>query len=68
MDENKKKVMYQNNLKNFFNDVRCNVFIDIIEKNYEIINGYKISRNSEFNSWKTSGDFIKNLLEDIKNP
>ncbi len=57
-----RQIIYGASRNDFFQDVRLNKLADIMKSNFEEHSGYKVS-DSEFNSWSTTGEKIKNLVE-----
>ncbi|MBU1849432.1 MAG: DUF2075 domain-containing protein, partial [Nanoarchaeota archaeon] len=57
-----RQIIYDASQNNFFQDVRLNKLADIMKTNFEENSGHSVS-NSEFNSWSTTGEKIKNLIE-----
>lgn len=63
-----RQVIYDGSQEQFFQDVRLNKLADKMKECFEENSGYRVT-HSEFNSWLTSGEKIKNLVEsaELKN-
>ncbi len=55
-------IIYDNHVDQFFHDVRSNKLAEKMRDNFEENSGRKVGQ-SEYRSWCTSGDKIKNLIE-----
>ncbi len=57
-----RKVIYSGSQERFFQDVRLNKLADKMKYNFEENTGRKVG-DSEYSSWISTGDKIKNLIE-----
>ena len=58
----KRQVIYDASQQDFFKDVRLNKLADLMKESFEENSGRKVGQ-SEYNSWTTTGEKIKNLVE-----
>ena len=58
----KRQVIYDAQQEEFFKDVRSNKLADLMKESFEENSGRTVGV-SEYNSWVTSGEKIKNLVE-----
>ncbi len=57
-----REVIYEAPQERFFSDVRLNKLADTMRQNWENASGRRVGE-SEYNSWATTGEKIKNLVE-----